>query len=185
MSEKDNTIIELHSLREKDQENTKRRMDELNQALNDNIIRINQGNQELQERDGTIDHLNEELDGLKGELEKYKLRELEMEKYLQQLQRMNANEVERMHKEQQGELQAVNSKHVAELAELKLLTTKQLEETGQEVKKLRQVYDIEVHELKGSLSKRILLQTNLEQQMKRLEGDFDNVVACLREKDAP
>lgn len=184
MSEKDNTIIELHSLREKDQENTKRRMDELNKALNDNVTRVNQGNQELQERDGTIDHLNEELDGLKGELEKYKLREVEMEKYLQEVQRMNAKEVERMNKEQQEELQAVKSKHVAELENVKLLMTKQLEETGQEVKKLRQVYDSEVHELKGSLSKRVLLQTNLEQQMERLGEDFDNVVACLREKDA-
>ena len=35
--------------------------------------------------------------------------------------RKNANEVERIHKEHQEELQAVNSKHVAELEDLKLL----------------------------------------------------------------
>ena len=39
--------------------------------------------------------MTEGLDGLKGELEKYKLSAEEMEKYLEQVQRMNANEVEK------------------------------------------------------------------------------------------
>lgn len=72
----------------------------------------------------------------------------EMEKDLGQVQRKNANEVERIHKEHQQELQAVSSKHLSELEDLKLLTNKQLEEKGQEVKKLKQMYDSEGHELR-------------------------------------
>ena len=45
-----------------------------------------------------------------------------MEKDLGQVQRKNAYEVERIHKEHQQELQVVSSKHVFELEDLKLLT---------------------------------------------------------------
>ena len=90
----------------------------------------------------------EELDGPKSELEKYALSAEEMEKYLEQVQRKNASEFERIHKKHQQELQAVSSKHVSELEDLKLLTNKQLEEKGQEVEKLRLVYDSEGHEFR-------------------------------------
>ena len=176
VSEKDNTIIELHSLREKDQENNKSRVDELNHALNVN-------NQELQKRDEKLHHMTEELDSLKGDLEKYKLSTEEMEKYLEQVQRMNANEVERIHKEHQQELQAVNSKHVAELEDLKLLTEK-LDKSGQKMEKRRQAYDSEVHDLKESLGEQTKVNKDLEQQIASLNEEYDDVVACLTETDA-
>ena len=81
-----------------------------------------------------------------------------MEKYLEYVQRENANKVERIHKEYQEELQAVNLKQVAELEDLKLLSNKQLEESCQEVEKLRQVYDSEVHDLKDSLGEQTTVQ---------------------------
>ena len=177
VSEKDNTIIELYSLREKDQENNKCKMDELDHALNEN-------NQELQKRDEKLHHMTEELESLKGELEKYKLSTEEMEKYLEQVQRMNANEVERIRKEHQEELEAVNSKHVAELEDLKLLTNKQLEKAGREMEKRRQVYDSEVHDLKESLGEQATTNNDLKQQMATLKEHYDNTVACLRETNA-
>ena len=152
-------------------------MDELNQALNEN-------NQELQKRDGKLDHMTEELESLKGELEKYKLNTEEMEKYLEQVQGMNANDVKRIHKEHQKELQAVNSKHVAELEDLKLLTKKQLDESGQEMEKRRQAYDSEVHDLKESLGEQTAANEDLEQQLATLKEQYDDAVACLRETDA-
>ena len=175
--EKDNTITELYSLREKDQENNKNKMDELNQALNES-------NQELQKRDGKLDHMTEEVESLKGELEKYKLSTEEMKKYLEQVQRMNANEVERIHKEHQKELQAVIAKHVAEFEDLKMLTKKQLDESGQEMEERRQAYDSEVHELKESLGEQTTANKNLKQQLATLKEQYDNAAVCLRETDA-
>ena len=176
VSEKDKTIIELYSLREKDQENNKNRVDELNQALNEN-------DQELQRRDGKLDHMTEELESLKAELEKYKLSTEEMEKYLEQVQRMNAKKVERIHKEHQKELQAVNAKHVAELEDLKLLTKRQLDESGQEMEERRQAYDSEVHDLKESLGEQTTAIKDLKQQIASLQEHYDNAVARLRETD--
>ena len=132
VSDKDNVIIELYTLKEKDEENYKSRIEELNQELQDKVRTLNQLNQALLDKNGTLDQLNSDFDGLKSELERYKLSAKELEENLDQAQKFNAIEVERLHTEHQEELQAVNSKHLAELENLKQLMNMQLEETGQE-----------------------------------------------------
>ena len=73
VSDKDNVIIELYTLKEKDEENYKSRIEELNQELQDKVRTLNQLNQELLDKNGTLDQLNSDFDGLKSELERYKL----------------------------------------------------------------------------------------------------------------
>ncbi|KAJ7375489.1 hypothetical protein OS493_002263 [Desmophyllum pertusum] len=83
----------------------------------------------------------------------------------------------------------MNSKHVAELENLKLLMSKQLEETGQEVDKTRQekfdkfkqIYDSEVNALKEALDKQITLKNDLQQQMEKMKEELDIDVAQARE----
>ena len=191
VSEKDNVIIELYGLKEKDEENYKSRIDELNHELQEKNRILNQANQELEDKSGRLDQLNGDLDGLRHELERYKLSAQELEENLNEVQRLNANEVERLQTDHQEELQAVNSKHIAELENLKTMMSKQLEETGQEVdrtrqeqlEKLKQVYESEVNVLKESLDKQITLNNDLEQQMGRIKEEFDNDAARSREKD--
>ena len=191
VSDKDNVIIELYNLKEKDEENYKSRIEELNQELQDKVRTINQLNQELLDKNGTLDQLNGDFDGLKSELERYKHSAKELEKNLDQAQKFNAIGAERLHTEHQEELQAVNSKHLAELENLKQLMNMQLEETGQEadksrqeqMDKLKQVYEGEVNVLKESLDKQIILNNDLEQQMERVKEEFESKATMLKEKD--
>ena len=189
VSEKDNVIIELYGLKEKDEESYKTQIDQLNQELQEKRRTLDQANQELQDKNGTLDQLNGELAGLKSEMEGYKNSAMELEENLREVQRLNAGEVEKLQTKHEEELQAVNSRHVAELENLKLLMSKQMEETGQEVdktrqdqlEKLKQLYESEVNVLKETLDKQITLNNDLEQQMEKMKEEFDSDLAQARE----
>lgn len=189
VSEKDNLIIELYGLKEKEEESYKVQIDHLNQELQEKRRTLDQANQELQDKTGTLDQLNGELASLKSEMEGYKNIAIELEENLRELQGVNASEVEKLQTEHEEELQAVNSKHVAELENLKQLMNKQMEETGLEVDKTRQdqlekfkqLYESEANVLKETLDKQITLYNDLEQQMGKMREEFDNDLAQARE----
>lgn len=189
VSEKDNLIIELYGLKEKAEDNHKIATDQLNQELQERNRTLYQANQELQDKNRTLEQLNGELDSLRGEMEGYQNSALELEESLREVQKLNATEVERLQTDHEEELQAVNSKHVAELENLKLLMSKQMEESGQEVDKTRQeqlekfkqIYESEVNVLKETLDKQISLNNDLEQQMEKMKEEFDNDLAEARE----
>ena len=189
VSEKDNLIIELYGLKEKEEESYKVQIDHLNQELQEKRRTLDQANQELQDKTGTLDQLNGELASLKSEMEGYKNIAIELEENLRELQGVNASEVEKLQTEHEEELQVVNSKHVAELENLKQLMNKQMEETGLEVDKTRQdqlekfkqLYESEANVLKETLDKQITLNNDLEQQMGKMREEFDNDLAQARE----
>ena len=189
VSDKDNVIIELYGLKEKAEDNHKIAIDQLNQELLEKKRTLDQANQELQDKNRTLDQLNNELASVTGEIEGYKNSVIELEENLREVQRLNASEVEKLQTDHEVELQAVNSTHVAELENLKLLMSKQIEETGQEVDKTRQeqlekfkqIYESEINILKETLDKQITLNNDLEQQMEKVKGDFDNELAQARE----
>lgn len=189
VSEKDNLIIELYGLKEKEEESYKVQIDHLNQELQEKRRTLDQANQELQDKTGTLDQLNGELASLKSEMEGYKNIAIELEENLRELQGVNASEVEKLQTEHEEELRAVNSKHVAELENLKQLMNKQMEETGLEVDKTRQgqlekfkqLYESEANVLKETLDKQITLNNDLEQQMGKMREEFDNDLAQARE----
>lgn len=189
VSEKDNLIIELYGLKEKEEESYKVQIDHLNQELQEKRRTLDQANQELQDKTGTLDQLNGELASLKSEMEGYKNIAIELEENLRELQGVNASEVEKLQTEHEEELQAVNSKHVAESENLKQLMNKQMEETGLEVDKTRQdqlekfkqLYESEANVLKETLDKQITLNNDLEQQMGKMREEFDNDLAQARE----
>ena len=189
VSEKDNVIIELYGLKEKEEESYKVQIDHLNQELQEKRRTLDQANQELKDKNGTLDQLNGELASLKSEMEGYKNIAVELEENLRELQRMNASEVEKLQTEHEEELKAVNSKHVAELENLKLLMNKQMEETGLEVdktrqdqlEKLKELYENEANALKDTLDKQITLNSDLKQQMEKMREEFHNDLAQARE----
>ena len=186
-SDKDNVIIELYGLKEKDEENFKSRVDELNQQLQEKIRMLNQSNEELQEKKGAFDQLHSEFGSVKGELEKYKSNVKHLEENLEESRRANATEVERLKLTHEEEVQSLNSKHVAELENLKLLMKEQVESKGEEgdsarqqqVNKLTEVYESEVNALKESLNKQIELNNEFELQMSKMKDGFEENVARL------
>ena len=193
VSEKDNVIIELYGLKEKDEKNYKSMVDELNQQLQEKIRILNQANQELLEKNGTLDQLQGEFEGVKDELERYKVDKEELKQNLEESRKMNAGEVQRLQLEHEEEMQALNSKHVAELENLKLLMSDQLEAKGDEVdntgqqqlNNLKEIYESEVNMLRESLDKQIELNNKLEREMGKLKDDSqENVVRLSAEKDA-
>ena len=189
VSEKDNVIIELYGLKEKEEESYKVQIDHLNQELQEKRRTLDQANQELKDKNGTLDQLNGELASLKSEMEGYKNIAVELEENLRELQRMNASEVEKLQTEHDEELKAINSKHVAALENLKLLMNKQMEETGLEVdktrqdqlEKLKELYENEANALKDTLDKQITLNSDLKQQMEKMREEFHNDLAQARE----
>ena len=189
VSEKDNVIIELYGLKEKEEESYKVQIDHLNQELQEKRRTLDQANQELKDKNGTLDQLNGELASLKSEMEGHKNIAIELEENLRELQRMNASEVEKLQTEHEEELKAVSSKHGAELENLKLLMSKQMEETGLEedktrqdqLEKLKQLYENEANGLKETLDKQIMLNSDLEQQMEKMREEFHNDLAQARE----
>lgn len=192
-SEKDNAIIELYGLKEKDEESFKSRVDELNQQLQEKIMMLNQSNEELQKKKGAFDQLDSEFESVKGELDRYKSDVKHLEEKLEESRRANANEVERLKLTHEEEVQSLNSKHVAELENLKLLMKEQVESKGEEgdsarqqqVDKLGEVYESEVNALKESLNKQIELNNELELQMSKVKDGFEeNVTQLTTDKDA-
>ena len=189
VSEKDNVIIELYGLKEKAEESYKIQIDQLNQELQEKRTTLRQANQELQDKNGELHQLTGELDSLKTEMEGHKNSALELEENLLEVQKINASQVEKLQTEHEEELQAANSKHAAELENLKLLMMQQMEETEEEDDKTRQnqleklqlLYESEVNVLKETLDKQITLNNDLEQQMEKMKEEFDNTLA---QKDA-
>lgn len=189
VSEKDNVIIELYGLKEKAEESYKIQIDQLNQELQEKRATLHQTNQELQDKNGELHQLTGELDSLKTEMEGHKNSALEIEENLLEVQKINASQVEKLQTEHEEELQAANSKHAAELENLKLLMMQQMEETEEEDDKTRQnqleklqlLYESEVNVLKETLDKQITLNNDLEQQMEKMKEEFDNTLA---QKDA-
>ena len=189
VSEKDNVIIELYGLKEKAEESYKIQIDQLNQELQEKRTTLHQTNQELQDKNGELHQLTGELDSLKTEMEGHKNSALELEENLLEVQKINASQVEKLQTEHEEELQAANSKHAAELENLKLLMMQQMEETEEEDDKTRQnqleklqlLYESEVNVLKETLDKQITLNNDLEQQMEKMKEEFDNTLA---QKDA-
>lgn len=192
VSEKDNVIIELYSLKEKAEESYKIQIDQLNQELQEKRTTLHQANQELQDKNGELHQLTGELDSLKTEMEGHKNSALELEENLLEVQKINASQVEKLQTEHEEELQAVNSKHAAELENLKLLMMQQMEETEEEDDKTRQgqleklqlLYESEVNVLKETLDKQITLNNDLEQQMEKMKEEFDNNLTQARENIA-
>lgn len=189
VSEKDNVIIELYGLKEKAEESYKIQIDQLNQELQEKRTTLHQTNQELQDKNGELHQLTGELDSLKTEMEGHKNSALELEENLLEVQKINASQVEKLQTEHEEELQAANSKHAAELENLKLLMMQQMEETEEEDDKTRQnqleklqlLYESEVNVLKETLDKQITLNNDLEQQMEKMKEEFGNTLA---QKDA-
>ena len=189
VSEKDNVIIELYGLKEKAEESYKIQIDQLNQELQEKRTTLRQANQELQDKNGELHQLTGELDSLKTEMKGHKNSALELEENLLEVQKINASQVEKLQTEHEEELQAANSKHAAELENLKLLMMQQMEETEEEDDKTRQnqleklqlLYESEVNVLKETLDKQITLNNDLEQQMEKMKEEFDNTLA---QKDA-
>ena len=189
VSEKDNVIIELYGLKEKAEESYKIQIDQLNQELQEKRTTLHQANQELQDKNGELHQLTGELDSLKTEMEGHKNSAVELEENLLEVQKINASQVEKLQTEHEEELQAANSKHAAELENLKLLMMQQMEETEEEDDKTRQnqleklqlLYESEVNVLKETLDKQITLNNDLEQQMEKMKEEFGNTLA---QKDA-
>lgn len=192
-SEKDNAIIDLYGLKEKDEESFKSKVDELNQQLQEKIRMLNQSNEELQKKKGAFDQLHNEFESVKGDLERYKSDVKHLVENLEESRRANATEVERLKLTHEEEVQSLNSKHVAELENLKLLMKEQLESKGEEgdsarqqqVDNLGEFYESEVNALKESLNKQIELNNELELQMSKVKDGFEeNVSQLMTEKDA-
>ena len=61
ISEKDNVIIEMYSLKEKDEENYKATIDQINEELKEKIRALEKTSQELQEKNRILDRMNEEI----------------------------------------------------------------------------------------------------------------------------
>lgn len=166
ISEKDNVIIEMYSLKEKDEENYKATIDQINEELKEKIRALEKTSQELQEKNRILDRMNEEIQEknrtldqvneellektrtidqlnadvgtFKSEVEEHKGNVHQLEEKLRDVQEVNAGEIEKLRVEHQDELQALSSKHVAEFENLKLSMSEQLEESGLEVDKVRQ-----------------------------------------------
>ena len=164
INEKDNVIIELYSLKEKDEKNYKEMITQLNQDLQDKGETCTQRKSEM------------------GELECD----------LSELQKLNAAEVEKLQCEHEEELRTLNSKHATELQNLNLLFQRQLENASNEEGKTRQeeqeamkhMYEKEISILKTSLNEQKETNGHLEQQLESLKEECNRDFAQLREKEA-
>ena len=166
---KDDIIIELHGLREEGESKYKARIDELSQEACEKMSAFNKVNQEVEGKNLTIDQLNSDLDGLKCELQRFKLHEQDLKKHFEEAQKL----VQSLHTAHREELEVTNEQHAAELENLRLLMSGQLQEKCEEMDELKQMYGSKLNKNK-----------ELKQKARRLALDWDNSVARLRVKDA-
>ena len=166
---KDDIIIELHGLREEGERKYKARIDELSQEVCEKMSAFNKVNQEVEGKNLTIDQLNSDLDGLKCELQRFKLHEQDLKKHFEEAQKL----VQSLHTAHREELEVTNEQHAAELENLRLLMSGQLQEKCEEMDELKQMYGSKLNKNK-----------ELKQKARRLALDWDNSVVRLRVKDA-